>query len=86
MSENNLFNKEDNGAHLGAGTVVDGMACALNANQLTWEFECHQCHSTFETLVPRGPREEKALMCPICSSSNIERINVESLEAAFCGG
>jgi len=86
MSKNKLISHKDNGAHLKDEAVVDGMACALNATQLTWQFECHQCQSTFETLVPRGPREEKALKCLICSSSDIERINVPDLEAAFCGG
>ena len=86
MPENDLLNYTDAGAHFEDGAAVPSKACALHADQLTWEFECHQCHSTFETLVPRGPREENALRCPICSSSTIERINVESLEAAFCGG
>ena len=86
MSDSSLLNHTDTGVHSNDVVPAEGTACAINTNLLTWQFECHQCNSTFETLVPRGPREEKALRCTICSSSNIERINVLDLEAAFCGG
>jgi DNA-directed RNA polymerase subunit RPC12/RpoP len=63
-----------------------GISCELPAPSLLWEYKCNDCQATFETPVPRGPKEERHLKCPVCDSAKIKRINIVKLEAAKCGG
>ena len=63
-----------------------GTSCELPAPPLLWEYGCSNCHSTFKTAVPRGPKEERHIKCPACDSAKIKRINIVKLEAAKCGG
>jgi len=53
---------------------------------MTWWLACHQCKSKFEAPVPRGPREEKELSCPVCGSKSIERTEALAQGAPTCGG
>jgi len=63
-----------------------GMVCELPARPLLWEYACNNCHATFETTVPHGPREERDIKWPACNSAKIKRINIVKLEEAKCGG
>ena len=65
---------------------ASGPACELPGGILMWEYECHNCSVKFETPVPCGPREERAIRCPGCGSANIERLNVGALAPTACGG
>jgi len=65
---------------------VSGTACELPDAVLMWEFECQDCKKKFLTPVPQGPREERAIRCPECSSSHIHRLNQGKLAATACGG
>ncbi|MBW1999767.1 MAG: hypothetical protein JRJ29_17625 [Deltaproteobacteria bacterium] len=68
------------------GAEVSGAACKLPDPVLMWEFECNNCHAKFETPVPRGPREERAIKCPECSSRDIKRLNEGKMSPTACGG
>ena len=62
------------------------ISCPLDDRILRWEYECLKCRGKFEVEVPRGPKEEKAINCPVCKSKDIHRINVPDLLHTECGG
>ncbi len=78
MSEKKAFNVDK--------TDLTGWACPRHIEPVIWEFACCQCQHIFTTPVPRGPKEEKQLKCPLCASSRIKRTTVDSIEPVFCGG
>lgn len=47
---------------------------------------CIDCNNLFEVEIPKGPKEEKRLVCPNCGSQNIKRIEGPSLSQPQCGG
>jgi rRNA maturation endonuclease Nob1 len=53
---------------------------------VTWQLTCHQCKSNFEVEAPSGPKEERALMCPLCGSRDIARVEASKQDAPQCGG
>jgi Zn finger protein HypA/HybF involved in hydrogenase expression len=63
-----------------------GASCPILVTVLLWEFECRNCQTTFETPVPRGPKEEHGIRCPACQGKDIKRINVGKLTELACGG
>ena len=63
-----------------------GLSCEIPSRELMWEHECLACKITFETPVPRGPKEEGRMKCPLCDSAKIKRINIVKLSEATCGG
>ncbi len=63
-----------------------GFNLNLYHSQLTWQYSCHQCQTTFELPVPSGPTEEKQRKCPVCKSMDIERLTVLVVDLpVYCG-
>ena len=62
------------------------ISCPLGSRILKWEFECRKCRATFEVDVPRGPKEERNIKCPMCGGNDIDRINIPDLSHTACGG
>jgi len=65
---------------------IMGVSCENPPQALMWEYECQECKITFETPVPRGPREERRMKCSHCDSAKIKRINIVKLSEPKCGG
>ena len=63
-----------------------GQSCSLQPRTVMWEFKCHRCDREFETSVPRGPKEEREINCPLCASKDVVRINLGKLQEIACGG
>lgn len=64
------------------------LSCPINAKKdemLKWHFDCLSCKADFEVPVPRGPREEKELTCPVCGRKEIKR-RLSKCEIAPPGG
>lgn len=68
-----------------------GACCSLACHMkklepLTWWYLCHKCNEDFEIQVPKGPKEERAIRCPLCGGDDIERIRIYECEASMPGG
>ena len=61
-------------------------SCENPPQDLMWEYESKDCKITFETPVPKGPREERLTRCPSCDSAEIKRNNIVKLSKSKCGG
>ena len=58
----------------------------IHSKELHWEYKCQTCLNVFSIKVPHGPKEEKAVRCSTCGSSDIQRINKCNLSNTAAGG
>ena len=63
-----------------------GVIDNIQSNELRWEYQCQTCMAFFSIKVPIGPREERAVKCPMCKSNNLQRINKCQLSNTAAGG
>jgi predicted Zn finger-like uncharacterized protein len=64
-------------------------ACAWapkTGEALQWEYVCESCHAQFSVDVPKGPAQERALKCPVCSSPDIRKVTAYRMAESGCGG